>query len=53
MVHTDDGLPYSRAMAILADIRRLNVRQTFAGRFGAVVAVNAVGSNVRVIEVRR
>lgn len=53
MVHTDDGLPQRRAMAVFADIRRLNVCRAFAGRLGAVVTVDAVRGNVGVIEVRR
>ncbi len=38
-------------VAILANIRRLHMRWSLARRIGAVVAVNAVGGDVDVIEV--
>lgn len=38
-------------VAILANICRLHMRWIFARRIGAVVAVNAVGGYVDVIEV--
>ena len=52
MIYRDDGLPYGRAVTIFADIRCLNMRRTLTGRLGAVMAINTVGGNVRVIEVR-
>ena len=40
-------------MTVFTDVRRLNMRRALAGRLRAVMAVNAVTRDVRVIEVRR
>ena len=44
--------PDRRAMAILADIGRLNVRQVFTSRLGAVMTADAVAKNIYVIKIR-
>ena len=44
------GSPDVRAMAIFADIGRLNVRGTFAGCFDTVVAAGAVAGDTAVIK---
>ncbi len=43
--------PGHRAVAILADIRRLGMVWRFAGSIGTVVATNTVTRNVHMIEV--
>lgn len=45
--------PYIRVVAVFADIARLNVGEIFACGICAVMAVNAVVRNLRVIEIRR
>jgi len=47
------GGPEIRGVAILADIRRLNVRRSFAGRLRAVMAAYAIAGDVQVVEICR
>jgi len=37
-------------MTVFTGVRRLNMRRTFTGRLRAVMAINAVTRDVRVIE---
>ena len=45
--------PYIRVVAVFADIARLNVRGALARGFRAVVATEAVASDIHVIEICR
>ena len=45
--------PERGAMTVLADIRRLDVRRTLAGRVEAVVATHTIARNVGMIEYGR
>jgi len=40
-----------RVVTILANVGRLHVGRIFARRFGAIVAAEAIGRDVRVIEI--
>ena len=40
-------------VAVLTDVRRLNVCRVLAGRVGAIVAADAVAGDIHVIEIRR
>jgi len=50
VVNGQHGLPNRRVVAVLADIRRQNMRNTFAGGNGAVVAAEAAASNICVVK---
>lgn len=50
VVNGQHGLPNRCVVAVLADIRCLNMCRTFAGGIGAVVAAEAAADNVRVVE---
>ena len=53
VINRDCRCPNIRAVAVLADVRRLYVREVFACGFNAVVAANAVAANVNMIKIRR
>ena len=53
VINRDWRCPNIRAVAVLADVRRLYVREVFACGFNAVVAANAVAANVNMIKIRR
>jgi len=53
VIDSERGRPYCRAVAILADIRSLNVCSIFAGCNSAVMAADTVAKNVHVIEICR
>lgn len=50
MIHRNAGLPERGAVTILARIRGLNMRRTFASRFVTVVTAEAVSNDGGVIE---
>ena len=52
MINRDCRCPNIRAVAVLADVRRLYVREVFTRGFDAVVATNAVAANVNMIKIR-
>ena len=53
VIDSHHGDPEIRGVAILADIRRLNVRRSFAGRLRAVMAAYAIAGDVQVVEICR
>ena len=53
VINRDCRCPNIRAVAVLADVRRLYVREVFACGFNPVVAANAVAANVDMIKIRR
>ena len=53
VIDSDYRRPQVRGVAVFADIRRLNVRRSFAGCLGAVMAADAVAGDVQMIEIRR
>ena len=52
VIDSDYRRPQVRGVAVLADIRRLNVRQTFADCIRAVMAADTGACDVVVIEIR-
>lgn len=52
MINTEYRCEHIGVVAILADIRGLNVRRGFAGRFRAVMTIEAASGDVDVIEIR-
>ncbi len=52
VIHRHHGCEHIRRMAVLADIRGLDVCRIFAGRVGAIVTTNTVARDVDVIEIR-
>ena len=50
VVNSQHGLPNRRVVAVLANIRCLNMCKTFAGGIDVVVAAEAAADNVRVVE---
>lgn len=50
VVNSRHGLPMRRGVAVLADIRCLNMCTAFAGGIGAVVAAEAAADDIRVVE---
>lgn len=50
MIDVDHRRPDRGAMAVFADIRRLNMRRALTDRRRAVMAIYAVGRDIRVIE---
>lgn len=53
VVNRADRCPDIGVMAVFANIARLNMREILARCICAVVAVNAIIRNIRVIEIRR
>ena len=53
MIYIGDRCPNVGAVAVLANIRRLNVKRILAGRIGAIVTTDAVIHDIEVIEVSR
>ena len=53
VIHHKNRDKYGCAMAVFADIRRQGVRRTFAGRSGAVMAIDATARDARVVKIRR
>ena len=53
VIHSHHGRKHISGVAILADIRCLNVRRVFADCFCAVVTADTVTGDVQVIEIRR
>ena len=53
MIDLHHGDEYIGVVAIFANVRRLNVRQVLANRVHAVMAINAIASDVQMIEICR
>ncbi len=53
VIHRRDRSPDICIVAVLADIRRLDMRQGLAGSSTAVMAADAISNDADVIEVRR
>ncbi len=53
VIDVSDGLPDGSTVAVLANIRRLHVQRTLAGRFGTVMAAEAIVHDIDVVKVRR
>ena len=53
MINDRGRFPERGAVTVLADIRRLDVRRTLAGRVEAVVAAHAIARDVGMIEYGR
>jgi len=52
VIHRECWCPDVRVVAVLADVRRLYVREVLASGLDAVVAANTVARNVQMIKVR-
>lgn len=52
VIYRYHGYPGCRAVAVLANIRRLNVRRSLAGCIGTIVASHAIVGNIDVVEIR-
>jgi len=52
VIDGDNGRPYIRTVAVLADVSRERVQRALASRIRTVMAVGAVANNIRMVEVR-
>jgi hypothetical protein len=50
MVDDNSGFEHTRAVAVFADVRRLNVDRAFSDCGGAVMAAHAIAYDARVVE---
>jgi hypothetical protein len=53
MINCKHGCKYIGVVAILADIRGLDVGEVLAGCIRAVMAVNTISGDIQMIEIRR
>ncbi len=50
MINREHRVPHSCSVAVLTAVGRENVRGSLAGRIGAVVAIDTIAGDIRVIK---